>query len=121
MYIDHVGFQLKGTFHSTQFTSAFLFPPPLPVEYINGMPCIKHPLPESLVYWSLDQGGKTRIAEADWQKFNIPKLELETWIGSYWRSGDYTIVREVLSSMKYTLDGRQYAKDHGYPELIRGE
>ena len=122
-FIDQVGFKLKGTFHndpSTRRLTAFLFAPPLPIEYINNMPCIEYPLPESL-YWSLDQEGKTRIPESDWEKYNIPKLELQTWIGSYWDSNIYDSVRDVLSAGKYNLDGRQYAKDHGHSELIRGE
>jgi len=124
VYIDQVGFGFQGTFHddpTTRSTPAFLFCPPLPIEYVNGLPCVRYPLPGSLYYWCLDQQGKNQIAERDWEKFNIPVLELETWIGTYWESHQYYLVQDVLSSRSYSLDGRQYAKDHCHPELIQGE
>ena len=124
VYIDHVGFRLKGTFHdnpSTRSTPAFLFCPPLPIEYVNDMPSIQYPLSGSLFYWSFDHIGKHRIAKGDWEKFNIPKLKLRTCIGSYWKSWEYNFVRDFLSSRSYDLDGRQYARDHSHPELIQGE
>ena len=124
MYIDQVGFGLQGTFHddpTRRSMPAFLFCPPLPIEYVNSLPCVRYPLPGSLYYWCLDRQGKNRIAEGDWEIFNIPVLELGTWIGSHWESDEYDFVRDVLSSRNYNLDGRQYAKDRGHPELIQGE
>jgi len=124
VYIDQVGFKLQGTFDdnpTTHSMPAFLFCPPLPIEYINGLPCVRYPLSDSLFYWCLDQKGKNRIAEGNWEEFHIPKLELRTWVGSYWESHEYNLVQDVLSSGSYSLDGRQYAKDHGHPELIQGE
>ena len=122
--IDHVGFRLQGTFHddpTTRMMPAFLFFPPLPIKRINGMHCVQYRLPGSLFYWSLDRTGKHRIAEADWEKYNIPKLELRSFTGSRWYSYHYSVVRDVLSSRNYDSDGRQYARDHSHPELIRGE
>ena len=85
------------------------------------MHCIQYPLPESPLYWSFDRTGKSRIAEQDWEKFDIPKLDLVTWIGSYWLGYEYDIAQDLLSSRGNNLDGRQYAREHGHPELIRGE
>jgi len=100
---------------------AFLFVPPLPIKYIHGMHCVEYPLPESPFYWSLEQAGRTRIPEDELENFNIPKLELKTWIGSYWDSYHYTFVRDFLGSIRQPLDGRQYAGEHGHPELIQGD
>jgi len=124
VFIDQVGFELQGIFQddpTTRSTPAFLFCPPLLIIYVNGVPCVQYPLPDSLFYWALDRQGKHRIAEDDWKNFNIPKLELTAWIGTYWESDDYNDVRDVLNSRNYNLDGRQYAIDHGHPELLRGE
>ena len=123
VYIDHVGFQLKGTFHdnpTTRSNPAFLFAPPLRIKSANSMDCIEFTPADSLFYWSFDPSGKSRIAEEDWEELNIPKLELRTYIGPRWDCDDYNLVREFLSSRSYDLDGRQYAREHGHPELIRG-
>ncbi|KAK1221137.1 hypothetical protein PQX77_016060, partial [Marasmius sp. AFHP31] len=121
VYIDKVGFQLKATFHhdpTTSSTPAYLFVPPLPVETINNMKCIQYPFPSPLFYWSCDPQGKQIIAEENWEEFGIPKLEIQDWVGSYWGSEEYAFVQEHLTSKNYNLDGRQYAQEHGYPELI---
>ena len=90
-------------------------------EHTNGMHGIQCRLPGSLFYRSIDQRGKAHIAEADREKYNIPQLlDLKTWIGSCWEGSQYSFVQDVLSSMSYNLDGRQYARDRGRPELIRG-
>ncbi|KAK1218028.1 hypothetical protein PQX77_019302 [Marasmius sp. AFHP31] len=124
VYIDEVGFQLKATFHHdfmTSSTPAYLFVPPLPVEIINNMKCVQYPFPRPLFYWSHDPQGKQIIAGEKWEEFGIPKLEMKDLVGSYWFSEDYALVREHLTSRKYNLDGRQYAQDHGYPELIHAD
>ncbi|KAK1220006.1 hypothetical protein PQX77_017246 [Marasmius sp. AFHP31] len=124
VYIDQVGFKLKATFchdFMTSSTPAYLFVPPLPVEIINDMKCIRYPFPRPLFYWSHDLQGKQIIAEEKWEEFGIPKLEMKDLVGSYWFSEDYALVQEHLTSRKYNLDGRQYAQDHGYPELIHAD
>ncbi|KAK1217297.1 hypothetical protein PQX77_020035 [Marasmius sp. AFHP31] len=122
--IDHIGFSLQGTFPGgpTKLpTSAYLFVPPLSFQFTNNMYCLQYPIPDSLFYWCHDPEGKDIIAEEDWDKVGIPKLKVEMWVNSWWRSQDYDCVRDHLRSRNYNLDGRQYASDHGYPELIRGD
>ncbi|KAK1224179.1 hypothetical protein PQX77_012931, partial [Marasmius sp. AFHP31] len=121
VYIDQVGFNLKGTFVNYPTTCnlpAYLFVPPLRTEVINNLYCIRHPLPQSQFYWAHDPQGRSVIAEADWKKFGIPKLRVEEWIGTYWDKEDYTMVRDHLCHKNYDLDGGQYAREHGYPELV---
>ncbi|KAJ8075380.1 hypothetical protein PM082_019718 [Marasmius tenuissimus] len=85
------------------------------------MYCIPHPLPDPLFYWSWDPKGKTVISEKDWEQSGIPRLEVETWGGSYWLSDDYRSVESHLHTKSYDIDGKQYAQAHGYPELIWGD
>ena len=61
------------------------------------------------------------ISKQDWDRYGIPKLEIETRMGSFWHSSHYTLVNNHLRTKGYPLDGKQYAQDHGYPELIFGE
>ncbi|KAK1225365.1 hypothetical protein PQX77_011698 [Marasmius sp. AFHP31] len=120
-YIDQVGFRLIGTFRNnptSQPTPAYLFVQRLPAEYINGVHCVHYPFSENLFYWSHDQKGGNAIAEEDWEQFGIPKLRVEEWIGSSWDEEEYKLVRNHLHSKDYELDGKQYARDHGHPELI---
>ncbi|KAL0563496.1 hypothetical protein V5O48_018572, partial [Marasmius crinis-equi] len=125
VFIDDVRFSLIGTFHhdpSTHSPPAYLFVPPIQVEILHGMPCIKYPLPDSFFYWSLDRKGTTRIDEADWEKCGIPELKVETWIGSWWDGWDYGCIEEYLLLKGYPLDGQQYARDRNYQAaLIAGE
>ncbi|KAK1225604.1 hypothetical protein PQX77_011446 [Marasmius sp. AFHP31] len=124
VYIDQVGFQLKATFHhdpTTSSTQAYLFVPPLPVETINNMQCVQYPFSRPLFYWSHDPQGKQFIAEGNWKEFGIPKLERRDLVGSCWTSERYAFVQEHLTSKNYNLDGRQYAQEYGYPELIHGK
>ncbi|KAK1218772.1 hypothetical protein PQX77_018529 [Marasmius sp. AFHP31] len=121
VYIDQVGFRLKATFHhnpTTSPTQAYLFVPPLPVEIINNMKCVRYPFPRPLFYWSHDPQGEQVIAEEKWEEFGIPKLEMKAMVGNYWDSWAYPFVQEHLTLKNCDLDGRQYAQDHGYPELI---
>ncbi|KAK1215780.1 hypothetical protein PQX77_021590 [Marasmius sp. AFHP31] len=121
VYINQVGFRLKGTFsnHLTNCSMpAYLFVCPLPIKFINNAHCVYYPFPKNLFYWSHNQQGRDSIAEEDWERFGIPKLTVQDWIGSYWPKKYYTIVSDHLCSSSYNLDGRQYACDHGYPELI---
>ncbi|KAJ8093150.1 hypothetical protein PM082_020635 [Marasmius tenuissimus] len=126
IYIDQVGFELTATFNhdpTTSSTPAYLFVPPLPVDLINNMQCVQYPFPKSNpspFYWSCDPQDEQIIAEEKWDEFGIPKLEMKDSVGSCWESQHYDFVREHLtSSSKYNLDKtRQYAREHGYPELI---
>ncbi|KAK1216106.1 hypothetical protein PQX77_021284 [Marasmius sp. AFHP31] len=121
VYIIHVGFNLRGTFVNYPTTCnlpAYLFVPPLRTEVINNLYCIRHPLPQSLFYWAHDPQGRSVIAEADWKKFGIPELRVEEVIGSYWDKEEYTMVQDHLRRKNYDLDGGQYARERGYPELV---
>ncbi|KAK1224117.1 hypothetical protein PQX77_012976 [Marasmius sp. AFHP31] len=121
VYINQVGFELTTTFRydpTTSSTPAYLFVPPLPVEIINNMNCIRYPFPEPLFYWSHDPQGDRIIGEENWEEFGIPELETEDWVGSYWTHEEYDLVRDHLLSENYDLDGRRYAREHGHPELI---
>ncbi|KAK1218056.1 hypothetical protein PQX77_019274 [Marasmius sp. AFHP31] len=121
VYIDQVGFHLQGTFPidpTNHSTPAYLFVHPLPTEFINNLHCICYPLPEKLFYWSHDPQGRNTIAEEDWERFGIPKLSVQEWVGNFWGEEHYACVREHLYSRSYNLDGKQYACEHGYPDLI---
>ncbi|KAK1225605.1 hypothetical protein PQX77_011447 [Marasmius sp. AFHP31] len=82
------------------------------------MKCVRYPFPRPLFYWSHDPQGEQVIAEEKWEEFGIPKLEMKAMVGNYWNSGAYAFVQEHLTLKNCDLDGRQYAQDHGYPELI---
>ncbi|KAJ8075344.1 hypothetical protein PM082_019682 [Marasmius tenuissimus] len=123
-FIDEIGFSVTGSFSrglKTCSAPVYLFVPPLHVEYIDGMYCIPHPLPDPLFYWSWDPKGKTVISEIDWEQSGIPQLEVETWVGSYWVDEEYRLIKSHLHTKNYDIDGKQYAQDHGYPELIWGD
>ncbi|KAK1229588.1 hypothetical protein PQX77_007340 [Marasmius sp. AFHP31] len=124
VYVNQVGFRLTGHFlddPATHSTPAYLFVQPLPTKFLNNMHCVHYPFPENLYYWSHDPQGGSAIAEEDWEKCGIPKLTVGEWIGTCWREYEYTCVRDCLCSRAYELDGRQYARDHGYPELVLGD
>ncbi|KAK1234736.1 hypothetical protein PQX77_002055, partial [Marasmius sp. AFHP31] len=121
VYIDQVGFRLEGTFPvdpTNHSTPAYLFVLPLPTEFIDNLHCIRYPLPEKLFYWSHDPRGRNAIADEDWERFGIPKLSVQELVGSYWEEEDYACVRGHLRSRSYNLDGKQYAREHGHPELM---
>ncbi|KAK1235211.1 hypothetical protein PQX77_001571 [Marasmius sp. AFHP31] len=121
VFIDMVGFRLQGTFPNNPTncsTPAYLFVHPLPTEFTNNLHCVRYPWPEKLFYWSHDPQGRTAIAEEDWERFGIPKLSVREWVGDYWKEEHYAVVRERLHSRSCSLDGKQYACEHGYPELM---
>ncbi|KAL0574650.1 hypothetical protein V5O48_007320 [Marasmius crinis-equi] len=94
----------------------YLFVPPIPVETINNMPCVRWNATTALLfYWCSDPEGKERIPEADWEKHGIPKLQVETWIGVSWPDYPYKAVQEYLRLKNYGLDGKQYALERGWP------
>ncbi|KAK1217935.1 hypothetical protein PQX77_019391 [Marasmius sp. AFHP31] len=121
VFINMVGFRLRGTFPNNptnHSTPVYLFVHPLPTEFIDNLHCVRLPFPEKLFYWSHDPQGRNAIAEEDWERFGIPKLSMQGCIGSFWRERHYAVVREHLCSRSYNLDGKQYAREHGYLELI---
>ncbi|KAK1224260.1 hypothetical protein PQX77_012838 [Marasmius sp. AFHP31] len=124
VFIDKIGLVIVGDFLNdpeTYPTPVFLFVPPIPVEHINDVYCVRYPLPDTLFYWSLDPNGKTVIPEEEWEKHGIPKLRAATYVGSLWGNNAYRCIREHLNAKGYELDGKRYAQDYGYPELIRGD
>ncbi|KAK1227383.1 hypothetical protein PQX77_009621 [Marasmius sp. AFHP31] len=123
IFIDQLGFRLEGTFHNdptSRSTPAYLFVRPLPTEFVNNAHCVRYPFPENLFYWTYDPQGRNTIAEVDWKRFGIPELSMKGWIGTYWEEEKYDTVRDHLHSRNFTLDGKQYARERGYPELIFG-
>ncbi|KAK1227828.1 hypothetical protein PQX77_009156 [Marasmius sp. AFHP31] len=123
-FIDEIGLFVTGNFSrnpTTCFRPAYLFVPPLQAEHINGMYCVAYPLPYPLFYWSWDPEGKTVISEEDCEQAGIPELDVEMGIGSNGVRGEYDLVEGHLRKKNYAVDGKQYAQDHGYPELICGD
>ncbi|KAK1217569.1 hypothetical protein PQX77_019777 [Marasmius sp. AFHP31] len=124
VYVDQVGFELKATLHhdpTTSSTPVYLFIPPLPIKIINNMHCVPYSLPRCLFFWSHDPQGKKAIAEEKWEELGIPKLQSRHWVGSHWLRGHYDFVYNHLISRDYDWDGREYAREHDYAELIYGE
>ncbi|KAK1220070.1 hypothetical protein PQX77_017186 [Marasmius sp. AFHP31] len=122
--IDEVGFHLEGIFCedlTTRPKPAYLFIPPLHTELINGLHCFRYPLSGRVFYWSNDPQGRDKIAEKDWERLRIPKLRVRGLIGTYWRRHHSTGVRELLHQKNRDSDGKQYARERGYPELIPGD
>ncbi|KAK1216011.1 hypothetical protein PQX77_021361 [Marasmius sp. AFHP31] len=123
-FIDEIRFSVTGSFShnpTARPVPAYLFIPPLHAEYIDRMYCISHPLRYPLFYWSWDPEGKTMISKEEWGPAEIPALEVETRLGSYWIRSEYSLVKSYLDNKSYDVDGKQYARDHGYPELIWGD
>ncbi|KAK1225070.1 hypothetical protein PQX77_011997 [Marasmius sp. AFHP31] len=121
VFIDMVGFRLQGTFPNNPTncsTPAYLFVHPLPTEFTNNLHCVRYPWPEKLFYWSHNPQGRNAIAEEDWERFGIPKLSVQEWVGSFWRKQHYAVVREHLRSRCCSLDGKQYVREHRHPEMI---
>ncbi|KAK1220936.1 hypothetical protein PQX77_016262 [Marasmius sp. AFHP31] len=121
--IDCVGFRLEGIFCEDPATCpkpTYLFIPPLHTELINGLHCFRYPHSRNIFYWSNDPQGRDKIAEKDWERLRIPKLRVQGLIGSYWDDFEYICVRELLHQKNCTLDGKQYARERGYPKLIPG-
>ncbi|KAK1220062.1 hypothetical protein PQX77_017188 [Marasmius sp. AFHP31] len=122
--IDLVGFHLEGIFcedPTTRPKPAYLFIPPLHTELINGLHCLRYPLSRNVFYWSNDPQGRDEIAEKDWERLRIPKLSVWGSIGTYWEDHEYAGVWELLHQKNRALDGKQYARERGYPELIPGD
>ncbi|KAK1233437.1 hypothetical protein PQX77_003406, partial [Marasmius sp. AFHP31] len=119
--IDQVGFHLEGIFCedlTTRPKPAYLFIRPLHTELINGLHCFRYPLSRNIFYWSNDPQGRDVIAEKDWERLRIPKMRVRGLIGTKWRDSLYVDVWELLHQKNCALDGKQYARERGYPELI---
>ncbi|KAK1220069.1 hypothetical protein PQX77_017185 [Marasmius sp. AFHP31] len=122
--IDQVGFFLEGIFCedlTTRPKPAYLFIRPLHTELINGLHCFRHSPSRNIFYWSNDPQGRDVIAEEDWERLGIPKLRVRGFIGSHWEGYSYAFVWELLHLKNRALDGKQYARERGYPELIPGD
>ncbi|KAL0057119.1 hypothetical protein AAF712_016254, partial [Marasmius tenuissimus] len=85
------------------------------------MYCVRAPLPDPPFYWTSDPKGKVTIPKKDWEKYGIPELEVNEWTGSFWWAREYNVVKTYLHKKGYESDGKRYARDHGYPEMIRGD
>ncbi|KAK1217974.1 hypothetical protein PQX77_019360 [Marasmius sp. AFHP31] len=122
--INNIGFTLFGNFSydpTTGPTPAYLFVPRFWVNIIDGMFCTYFPPLETLFYWASDPNGIKKIPKEDWGRYGIPRLQVQPFIGSAWKSSDYDFVRDQLHRKGYREDGARYARDHGYPELILGD
>ncbi|KAJ8074661.1 hypothetical protein PM082_022239 [Marasmius tenuissimus] len=91
------------------------------MEDSDGIYSLHYPLVNPLFYWSLNPNGEHAISEEDWEMNRIPRLEVLSWIGALWNSGDYQAGEEYLQTRNYDLDGRKYASEHRYPVLIPGD
>ncbi|KAK1223008.1 hypothetical protein PQX77_014128 [Marasmius sp. AFHP31] len=121
VFIDEVRFSLVGTFQynpAKSTTPVYLFVPPIPVKLVDNIYCMHYPLPNTPFFWCSDSNGQNVIYEEDWDTYEIPQLEILPWIGSSWYYHEYEIVHNHLRRKNYPLDGRQYAQEHGYPELV---
>ncbi|KAK1223536.1 hypothetical protein PQX77_013585 [Marasmius sp. AFHP31] len=121
VFISEINFGLVGNFARNPTenpTPVYLFVPPVPVEHIDGIYRVPYPLPDNTFYWSRDPEGKEMIPEQLWNEHGIPKLRAEMGVGSYWYASQYSTVQGYLQRKGYDLDGKKYARDHGYPELV---
>ncbi|KAK1224628.1 hypothetical protein PQX77_012467 [Marasmius sp. AFHP31] len=120
-FINSVHFMMTGVLRhdpATQSTPLYLFVPPIPVEHINGVHCVRYPLLDGLFYWSFDPDGKDVVPVQDWEELGVPELNTILGISSHWLDPAYNCVQDHLVSRGYSLDGKRYARDYGYPELI---
>ncbi|KAJ8095453.1 hypothetical protein PM082_023223 [Marasmius tenuissimus] len=117
-FMDEISFSITGSLSCNPLLG-YLFVPPLGAHFIDGMYCISYPFSAPLFYWASDREGKNIIPEKHWDKYGIPKLAVKTWVGSSWGSHEYSAVQDHVRKKGYELDGKQYARAHGYPELIQ--
>ncbi|KAK1224344.1 hypothetical protein PQX77_012753 [Marasmius sp. AFHP31] len=118
VFIDEISVYITGNF-SPNLPPAYLFIPPLGTKVINGMHCIPYPLPNPLFYWAIDPAGINVIPEKECEQHGIPKLGVQIMLGSTWTFALYGQVQYHMHKKGYEpTDGKRYAQDHGYPELI---
>ncbi|KAF9258370.1 hypothetical protein L218DRAFT_736201 [Marasmius fiardii PR-910] len=104
VFVDEVGFTLIGTFASSPSS---LHPP----KYLH----VSLPHPRNVN----GSSGETKIAEADWESYEIPNLRVETHLGS--RSNvfshhtvwEYFEVKNLLDGGRF--DNERFATAHEYP------
>ncbi|KAG7091456.1 hypothetical protein E1B28_010490 [Marasmius oreades] len=124
IFVNETAFELQGTFTSDLSSCnppKYLHVPSLSPEWIDNMPCLRWPPNPRIFYWSFDRRGRMVIPEEDWEKYGIPNLEVETFVGSMWYNDKYQAVAEYFHLTKYDLGGQQFADDHGYPILVKGD
>ncbi|KAJ8079785.1 hypothetical protein PM082_016607 [Marasmius tenuissimus] len=93
----------------------------LSTECINNVHCIPIFPSNPLYGWSFGPEFSEPISERGQKMIGLPKLDLKIRIGSAWSWMEYQHIQDHLRAMNYVLDGKQYARNHGYPELIRGD
>ncbi|KAK1215747.1 hypothetical protein PQX77_021636 [Marasmius sp. AFHP31] len=116
--IEEISFALYGHYKSNPLnypTPIYLFVPPVPFDQENGIPGLALPLPYRLFYWSLDPEGRTPLPEKDWEKYGVPRLRTELWLGPFWYSWCYEAVNEFFRLGNH--DPQTYARERGYPAL----
>ncbi|KAJ8079749.1 hypothetical protein PM082_016571 [Marasmius tenuissimus] len=124
VFLNSIHFMVTGTLchdPAAQPTPLYLFVPPIPVEHINGMHCIRYPLPNRLFYWSFDPDGQDVVLIEDYEELGVPELDATLGISSRWLDPMYNCIHDHLLTKGYSLDGKQYARDHDYPELVRDD
>ncbi|KAG7091559.1 hypothetical protein E1B28_010586 [Marasmius oreades] len=124
VFFDELGLKLTGTFMfdpSSCDPPIYLHVPPLSTEWIDNMHCLRWPLKNRLFYWSFDRRGRMEIAQEEWARYRIPNLKVKTCLGSTWVEPEYEAVQEYLRCNNYDLGGQQFANDHGYPILVKGD
>ncbi|KAJ8092917.1 hypothetical protein PM082_023551 [Marasmius tenuissimus] len=123
-YFDSLGFFLHCPkpipLANLRRLPAYLFVPPVPIEWVDNIRCIRHPPPSPVFYWTSDPEGECVIRERDWEKYNIPILQVALSQGSRWHPWAYKTIERYMRMKGYDLDWKQYARDRGYPELVLG-
>ncbi|KAJ8092920.1 hypothetical protein PM082_023556 [Marasmius tenuissimus] len=123
-YLDAIGFFLYNQtpipLANLRCLSAYLFVPPLPIEWIDNTCCIRRPFPSPIFYWTSDPEGQHVIQERDWKKHNIPELQVSLPQGSRWEPWAYKTIKRHMRMKGYDLYWKRYARDRGYPDLILG-
>ncbi|KAK1218211.1 hypothetical protein PQX77_019112 [Marasmius sp. AFHP31] len=123
-YLDAIGFFLQSldlkpiSLANLRCLPAYLFVPPLPIEWIDNMRSIHHPPSSPVFYWTFDPEGKHVIQERDWKKYNIPELQVGLSQGSRWEPWIYKTIEHYMHMKGYDSDWKQYARERGYPELV---
>ncbi|KAK1221392.1 hypothetical protein PQX77_015799 [Marasmius sp. AFHP31] len=121
VFIDEISVVITRDF-SPNLPPAYLFVPPLCVTLVNGMYCIPYPLCNPCFYWAIDPAGVNVIPEKEWDNHGISNLAVEIRLGTTWLDFRYSQTRNYMRRKGYEpTDGKRYAQDHGYPELIFGD
>ncbi|KAJ8094290.1 hypothetical protein PM082_006830 [Marasmius tenuissimus] len=108
VFLEELRFVLHGKVSrhdAPLFTSnvVYLFIPPLTSTWIKGIPCLKWPPSAPIFYCSLNPSGRTQLPiNLEWFRsgYRFPELQLDAWIGTYWREAQYAAVKEYLALEK---------------------